>query len=288
MTAKLISAALFILLAPVVGGFMSGLDRVISARMQKRKGPPVWQAFYDVFKLFSKETFVVNKIQDFFAFGFFLFIVFTGVLFFVGGDLLLIIFSLTLASIFLVMCASSTSSPYSAMGAQRELFQMMSYEPMILIIAVGFYMATGSFNVQDIVGKDSPAIIFLPAIFLGYIFILIIKLRKSPFDLSTSHHAHQEMVKGLTTEFSGKMLAVIEVAHWYENVMLFGIVALFFITTQWWSWLVAFGVVSLVFVFEILIDNADARVKWQDMLKSSWIIALIFGILNLIIIKNIT
>ncbi|MEG1244357.1 MAG: NADH-quinone oxidoreductase subunit H, partial [Oscillospiraceae bacterium] len=205
---RVISGVLYVLLAPILGGFLNGLDRVISSRMQNRKGPPLFQSYYDVLKLFTKETFVVNKIQDFFAFGFFIFIVFTGILFFAGGDLLLIFFSLTLASIFLILCASSTSSPYSAMGAQRELIQMMSYEPMVLIVAIGFYMATKSFNVYDIIQNDMPAIVYLPGIFLGFVFILIIKLRKSPFDLSTSHHAHQEMVKGLTTEFSGKMLAL--------------------------------------------------------------------------------
>ncbi|MEG1614409.1 MAG: complex I subunit 1 family protein [Oscillospiraceae bacterium] len=281
---RVISGVLYVLLAPILGGFLNGLDRVISSRMQNRKGPPLFQSYYDVLKLFTKETFVVNKIQDFFAFGFFIFIVFTGILFFAGGDLLLIFFSLTLASIFLILCASSTSSPYSAMGAQRELIQMMSYEPMVLIVAIGFYMATKSFNVYDIIQND---IVYLPGIFLGFVFILIIKLRKSPFDLSTSHHAHQEMVKGLTTEFSGKMLALIEITHWYENVMLFGIVGMFFITSAWWSWLVAFGAISLVFIFEILIDNSDARVRWQTMLKSSWVVALILGFLNLIILKFI-
>ena len=59
-------------------------------------------------------------------------------------------------------------------------------------------------------------------------FILTIKLRKSPFDLSTSHHAHQELVKGVTTEFSGMTLAFVEIAHWFENVLLLGIVYLFF------------------------------------------------------------
>ncbi|MEG0978818.1 MAG: complex I subunit 1 family protein [Oscillospiraceae bacterium] len=284
---RVISGVLYVLLAPILGGFLNGLDRVISSRMQNRKGPPLFQSYYDVLKLFTKETFVVNKIQDFFAFGFFIFIVFTGILFFAGGDLLLIFFSLTLASIFLILCASSTSSPYSAMGAQRELIQMMSYEPMVLIVAIGFYMATKSFNVYDIIQNDMPAIVYLPGIFLGFVFILIIKLRKSPFDLSTSHHAHQEMVKGLTTEFSGKMLALIEITHWYENVMLFGIVGMFFITSAWWSWLVAFGAISLVFIFEILIDNSDARVRWQTMLKSSWVVALILGFLNLIILKFI-
>jgi len=72
----------------------------------------------------------------------------------------------------------------------------------------------------------------LPGIFISILFVLTIKLRKSPFDLSTSHHAHQELVKGLTTEFSGSSLAMIEVAHWYENIMLLGFVYLFFASSR--------------------------------------------------------
>jgi len=43
------------------------------------------------------------------------------------------------------------------------------------------------------------------------LYILTIKFRKSPFDLSMSHHAHQEIVRGITTEFSGPALGLIEV-----------------------------------------------------------------------------
>ena len=39
--------------------------------------------------------------------------------------------------------------------------------------------------------------------FLGFLFILAIKLRKSPFDLSTGQHAHQELVQGLNSDLSG-------------------------------------------------------------------------------------
>ena len=49
-----IMVILYILLAPVMGGLMEGLDRKISARMQGRIGPPLLQPFYDVRKLFNK------------------------------------------------------------------------------------------------------------------------------------------------------------------------------------------------------------------------------------------
>lgn len=102
-------------------------------------------------KLFAKQVVVVNHVQDFLVAGFFIFIIFTGGLFFFGGDLLLVFFALTLAGIFFMMSACSANSPYSSMGAQRELLQMMAYEPMVLIVAIGFYLATGSFSVSEII-----------------------------------------------------------------------------------------------------------------------------------------
>ena len=282
-----IAIVLYIVLAPILGVLLSGVDRKISARMQGRKGPPLLQPFYDLFKLFAKEVVVVNHVQNFLVGGFLIFIVFTGCLFFSGGDLLLVFFALTLAAIFFMMSATSANSPYSSMGSQRELMQMMAYEPMVLLVAIGFYMATGSFAVSDIIQSHTASIVFLPGIFIGFMYILTIKLRKSPFDLSTSHHAHQEMVKGLTTEISGNILALVELSHWYENVFLLGIVGLFFIYAPLWSALMAVGVCMAAYFAEIFIDMVFPRVKWQFMLKSTWLITLLFGVLNLVILSVI-
>lgn len=267
----------YILFAPVVGGFLSGLDRKLSAKMQGRVGPPLLQPFYDVFKLLTKENLLVSKSQDFFIICFFVFIVFTGALFFNGNDALLIIFSLTLANIYLILGAYASNSPYSHMGAEREMIQIMAYEPMMLLTLVGMYMVTGSFQVSGIAAFDKPLIYFLPGIFIGFMFILGIKFRKSPFDLSMSHHAHQELVRGITTDFTGTTLALIEVAHWYENVFLLGFVYLFFASHP----LVAILATLFVFLFEIFVDNNSARLKGSWVVRSSWAVAVVLGVINL-------
>jgi ech hydrogenase subunit B len=277
---NIIYALLYLLLAPLVGGLLAGVDRKITARMQGRVGPSILQPFYDVLKLFEKEDIVVNNSQGYYVLCFLVFIIATGGLFFAGEDMLLVIFTLTLASVFLVVAAFSSASPYSEIGAERELLQMMAYEPMVLLTAIGFYVVTRSFNISDIVNTDRPLIVYLPGIFLGFIYILTIKLRKSPFDLSMSHHAHQELVKGLTTEFSGRTLGMIEIAHWYENVFLMGFVYLFF------SWMPVLGVAVcvVVYLFEVLIDNSYARVKWQLALNTSWLVAATLGFVNLLVL----
>ena len=269
-------AVLFIVLAPLIGGFLDGVDRVITARMQGRQGPPVLQPFYDVYKLLNKQTTVVNSIQILFIISFLIFTVFTGAVFFIGGDLLLVFFALSMAEIMLILAAFSTNAPYSYMGTQRELVQMMSYEPMTLLLAIGFYLATGSFKVEQIITADRPAIYQLPGMFVAFMFILIIKLRKSPFDISTSHHAHQEMVKGITTDISGQNLALTEITEWYDNVLMLGFVALFFITKNPVSYVWAVIACIVVYFLETLIDNVFPRVKYMTMLVSAWVVTLVF------------
>jgi ech hydrogenase subunit B len=281
MIKSLLAAALYIVLAPFVGGLIAGFDRIVTARMQGRIGPPLFQPFYDVLKLFGKQKQMVNRTQNLYVVGFFVFAVATGAIFFAGGDLLLTIFALTVAGVFLVLGAYSANSPYSNIGAERELLQMMSYEPMIIIAALGMYLVTKSFHVGSIAAFGKPLIMFLPGIFLGLLYVLTIKLRKSPFDLSTSHHGHQELVKGLTTEFSGSMLGLIEVAHWYENVFILGFIYLFFS----WNPAIGVGAVILTYLLEILIDNSYARLTWQYAVKWSWIVACGVGVTNLIVVN---
>jgi ech hydrogenase subunit B len=272
---------LFLVLAPFLGGLLAGLDRKISARMQSRLGPPLLQPFYDVLKLWQKENIVVRRSQNFYIFFFLLLVIFTGSLFFAGSDLLLVIFALTLAAIFFVLGAYKASSPYSFIGAERELIQMMAYEPMVLLTAIGMYMVTKSFHVHAIASHPSLLVLTLPGIFIGFLYTLEIKFRKSPFDLSSSHHAHQELVRGITTEFSGRGLAMIEVAHWYENVFLLGWVYLFFA-----AWPMAGIAASLaVFLFVILVDNVFARLKWQAALKSAWAVAMVLGFGNIVVLS---
>ena len=102
-----------------------------------------------------------------------------------------------------------------------------------------------------------------------------------------SHHAHQELVKGLTTEFSGRTLALIEIAHWYETMFLLGLVFLFFANGTTLGYGVGVGACLVVYFLEVFIDNSFARMKWQVTLKSSWMVTLVLGVLNAFILFEI-
>jgi formate hydrogenlyase subunit 4 len=277
----LILLVLYLALAPLVGGLLAGLDRIISARMQSRIGPPVLQPFYDVLKLCQKESLFVTPAQTTFIRFYLLLVIFTGALFFVGGDLLLVIFALTLAGIMFALAGFRTSSPYSFFGASRELVQMMADEPVIILCAVGMYMVTHTFAVAGIMTSGKMLAYWLPGLLVALIFVLPIKLRKSPFDLSMSHHAHQELARGITTEFSGQAMAMIEVAHWYENVVILAFIYLFFAHSP----IVGIVAVLLIYFFVIIVDNTFARLKWQHTLSSAWIVTLVLGLGNVLVLS---
>jgi len=278
MITTLILVFIGLIVAPMAGGLIAGVDRRVTAWFQSRQGPPITQAFYDVAKLFGKEPMASNVWQIFCAYVYVIAAALSCVLFFLQTDLLLIFFVQAIGAVFLVIGAMSVPSPYSQVGAQRELIQILTYEPLLILVFVSLYLATGSFQVSDILAHEQPLLFKLPLMFIVLGYALTIKLRKSPFDFSTSHHAHQELVKGVLTEYSGPYLALIEVAHWYETVLVLGVCALF------WSTSIPMMIVLLVVTYmaEIIIDNTMARMTWRWMLKYVWSVGLVLSVVNLI------
>jgi len=275
-TALLIACGLIV--GPLLGGLVSGLDRILTARMQSRIGPPVLQPFYDVVKLLAKEPVVVNVWQAFCAYCYIAAASISVVLFFLQSDLLLIFFVQAVGAIFLVVGALSSTSPYSHIGAHRELLQILSYEPLLVLVVIGIYLETGSFKLADIQAWPQPLLFKLPFLFVVLGYALTIKLRKSPFDLSTCHHAHQELVKGLLTDYSGPFLALTEVGHWFEVVLLLGLCTLFWST----SWVGMLVLLVATYFLEVLVDNVTSRMNWRWMLSYVWGVGLTLSLVNLI------
>jgi formate hydrogenlyase subunit 4 len=275
---NVIIALIAIVAAPIVGGLLAGLDRKITARMQNRFGPPIMQPFYDFFKLLGKERITVNQTQMVYVIGHLFFAIASLVMLVLKQDLLMLIFILAFSTISLVMGAMSVRSPYSKIGAQREIIQMMAYEPVLLLMVVGIYKITDSFMIESVFNHGSPLLYSLPLVFFAFLYVLTIKLRKSHFDFSTSHHGHQELIKGLTTEFSGPQLAIIELTHWYDLIILLGLITPFFAKPLWVGILIALG----SYFLELVIDNISARVTWKWMLKATWLIGIGVAMTNII------
>lgn len=268
MIANVFYVLLALVLAPLVGGLVSGVDRRLTARLQSRMGPPIVQPFYDLAKLFGKERLLSSPWIAFCSCVYLFAAAVSVALFVLQADLILLFFVQAAGAIFLVIGALSVPSPYSQIGGQRELLQMVAYEPMLLLVFVGIGLHTGSFHISSVYEMQQPLLFKLPLLFIVLSTVFTIKLRKSPFDISGSHHAHQEIVRGVYTEYSGPYLGLVELAHWYEIALLLGLASLFWSTSFWGIVLVPLA----LYAAEIVIDNATARLTWR------WLVGPVLGL----------
>jgi Formate hydrogenlyase subunit 4 len=278
MIIKLLLGLIGLCLAPAIGGLLSGFDRRITARMQSRFGPPILQPFYDVLKLLGKSPMTPNAWLVFCSYMYVMGAALSVFLFFAQADLLLIFFVMTIGAVFQVVGALSVQSPYSQVGAQRELLQMLVYEPLILIVFLGFAVKIGSFSIAAIYDQPQPLLYSMPVLYFVLCTALTIKLRKSPFDFSASHHGHQEVVRGILTEYSGPQLALLEVGHWLEVVLLLGFCSLFWAT----SWTGMFVLLGLTYFAELIVDNVTSRLTWRWMVTMTLVPSLALGMVNLL------
>lgn len=267
-----------ILLAPLFGALIAGLDRRITARMQGRIGPPILQPFYDVIKLLRKDPIVVNRIQVVYAFLHLAFMILALLLLVLGQDSLMFLFIFAFSTLSLVLGGMCVRSPYSRIGSQREIILMVAYEPILILLMIGMYLANGNFLLASPLSANHPMLQTLPLLFIALLVVIAIKLQKSPFDIATSHHAHQEIIKGLTIEYSGPYLAIIEIAHLYEIALLFYLVMLF-----WASNLILGGLLALaVFFLMTVVDNAFARLTTIWTFRFMWTGALVLALTNVL------
>jgi formate hydrogenlyase subunit 4 len=264
---------LFLVLAPIFGGLLAGVDRIVSARMQGRVGPPLLQPFYDIGKLLQKQARQVNPVVEPLLLGHVGFMAVTGALLLSGTDLIFIAFVFALAALLLVLAAGSVNSPYSFAGAERELVVLLASEPFFILMMAGICKVTGASTYAGVLASSQLVAVQLPGVLLAFLLVATIKLRKSPFDISISHHPHQELVSGLTTDMSGRLLAYVELAHWYESALLCAFMVLLF------NWSVPLGLLAfaIAYAFEVLIDNSTSRAKWQLVLRSTWAATLLFS-----------
>ncbi len=249
---KILGAIVIAFLGIAVGLFYKGLDRKIAARMQSRIGPPIRQPFYDFFKLMMKENVVPENAVPW---------VFNGapllalvsvitILFYIpiasfpallggSGDLILIAYLLAIPAVALVVGGFSSGSTYASIGAQREMVLMMSYElPLVtIIIALGWRLnlANPGLNIfsLDILTANPIWGVVGPLGFLGAILLLFTLAIVTPAELSIvpfdTPEAETELAGGALVEYSGRNLALFELANAVKLVVMAALtVALFF------------------------------------------------------------
>lgn len=266
-----------IVLAPIIGGLIYGMERIIRARMQRRVGPPLLQPFYDFLKLAGKRKMIVHSAHAFLGIMHFISLWFAVAILLLGGDLILVIFLHLLSTALLIMAGFSTRSVFSHLGANRMAISVLAYEPVLIVIAVAVFMLTGSFTAASVYGYPEPLLFKMPLAFIALLLILPIKLKKSPFDVA---EAHQEITGGVELEYSGLFYESVFTAKWLDYVFCYTLVFLFAANNIW------LGISLVIFVFLYLnaLDNSTARVNYRQMLRFSLAVAFSVAFINLILL----
>lgn len=264
---------------PLLVGVLLGLDRVLTARLQGRQGPSVLQSLRDLTKLLHKKGSYVNGSQAMFAYGALVLQASAALVLIIGSDVLTAFLLSGVGCFLMVMAALSVRSPYSHLGAQRELVQMMATEPVVMMIVLSLGYASGSFLGSDM---DEMLVLTLPLAAASMVPVLLIRLEKSPYDIAT---AHSEIVSGPYVEFSGRGLGITKLAHWFELAVMFGILLLLFrLPDPALDLAVKAMVVLAVVVMTAVIDNTTARLTRWRMLRFSLTFCLGAVMLNLMVL----
>lgn len=268
-----------------LGLVASWVVRKVSALVQWRVGPPVFQPFYDILKLLGKETLVPQQAQRtvFMAAplvglaGVLLLstmlwrIAFQPAELFVG-DIIVAIYLMVLPSLALILGSSASASPHAAVGTSREMKLVMSYElPLVMAFIVVIIKTGGQLSLAAIAQQTPVLSVSGMLAFLVSLLCVQAKLGFVPFDMA---EAETELGSGLYMEYSGPLLAIWKLM---QAIMLVAL-PLFLVTVFMGGFGSAgmplawgIGKYVLVLVLVILIKNTNPRVRIDQAMKFFWV-----------------
>lgn len=213
---------LTIFMALVTGLLYGTLSRKVIARIQNRVGPPVWQNFLDVIKLYSKTSAINHGWMQHMG-PVFAITASTATLMFVpilndgqffenlnfSGDLIFLLYMMVFGQLGLALGAGQSANPNASIGVSRGLSQMVGYEiPWVLaLVALMMQFQTTSITgLLDIQNQSQTWIMFSnPMAFVAGILAFLGMMHYSPFDIVI---APAEIASGPPSEFGGKYLAL--------------------------------------------------------------------------------
>ena len=276
---------LFLLILALAGEY---LDRKLYARMQNRIGPPWFQPFADLVKLLAKELIipeqadrVIFKILPLIACAAaataFLFIPIwkPDTLFNFSGDIVAVIYIMTIPTLAYFLGGWYSRSLYSLIGSMRVLTQLFSYEvPLLMAVlapgvlasswtfsaAINFYSANGFLFLVNIIG------------FAVALTAVQGKLEKIPFDIP---EAETEIVAGTFTEYTGPLYAYFKLAMNMQAIAAAGLLAAVFMPFGYNSGFF-FGIIiyliKIAFIIALLtvIRTIFARIRMDQMVNFCW------------------
>ncbi len=271
--------------------FIDGIERKVKARLQCRKGPPILQTWYDLIKLFRREALAPEEAQKpLFTLGPAL--AFSAILatFFLVptlfpyslsfyGDVIAVIYLVTLASFAIIIGAFSSANPYAQVGANREASILFTEELMLAFIIGVFAFTCHTLTLQGIFPLRPRVSIGIA--YAMFVFVTYVTSARVPFDIP---EAEPEIAEGPYIEYSGKMLALAKYSLYMKRVLFVTLMLDFFLPKVLWEHLLGYiiGVFAIPIIFSCFeayygrmrVDQAVRLMKRLSLVTIvSWIIA---------------
>ena len=287
---------IYVLLASLLA---SWVNRKLKARLQWRVGPPFMQPLIDVVKLFGKESVapstaspLIYDIAPAIAFASALtlaLIVPLGLeepILRGGGDLIMILYVLSLIPGMMILGGYSSGSPYSMLGCRRQVIIMVSVEIPLIISVLTLGVIAGGFNISKIIAyQEVNGILALkyPLLLLTLLLVYPAEVMMNPLTLT---NAETEIVEGPFTEYSGRRLALLELAHLTERFILASLIVDLFFHLDFGIPLanIIYNVTCSLFiiVFYTFIEAVSSRIRIIEAVKWYIVFTNIICIIGLI------
>lgn len=283
---SIVQLILFVAISPLLSGLISKAKNNI----RMRKGQSVFQPYYNLVKLFSKEDVVSQAASWIFRAA--PFIVFSAMLTaailvfapesgFVPrmGDLLVLIFVFALSRFFMALAGLDAGSSFGGMGSSREMFICGLVEPVFCLVVFSIFLQFGSTGVS-VFGSFHPvsacSIIGALALFM----VTLAETSRIPVDNQETHLELTMVHEAMVLEYSGKPLAFMELAAHIKQMILFFLTAqLVFpvdINAFWGVWYWA-RIMIIIFIISLVeVSVAKMRLfRVADFLGFAFVLAVI-------------
>ena len=223
----------------IVAGFaplVSGIIRKLKNNMRMRRGPGILQPYYNIAKLFAKDEVVSENASWIFRAA--PFIVLGASVFALSlvpvldisaninqiGDIILIVFVLSLGRFFLALAGLDTGSAFGGMGSSREMFISSLAEPVMLISIFAVSIGLGSTNPSLMMHANHVRFSACLAA-VSFFMIMIAETSRLPVDNQETHLELTMVHEAMVLEYSGRSLAFIELAAHIKQILFFTILA---------------------------------------------------------------
>lgn len=231
-----LQAVVLIIAAPFVGGFIKKLKNYI----RMRKGTPLFQPYYNIVKLFKKDETVSKDASYIFRIAPYVLITtavsaaFLAPSFFPSfhlsgtGDIFVIIFIFALGRFFTALAGLDTGSTFGGMGSSREMFISALAEPALLVSVFAASLAAGGTGIGSLIQEGSFKISLVCG-GLAFYLVLLAETARVPVDNQETHLELTMIHEAMILEYSGKPLALIELAGYIKQLVLISLLVYIFI-----------------------------------------------------------